>query len=158
VILPILLLSLLQSPASAGQDVTPSRIVNVPRLIAESIDGKAATAKLRTFQDEKRKAVEAKQAAVQKLSVSKASAVEIERARLDAQRATEDADREMAALSRQVQDDFDRRLRPVLKEIAESDHVGIVFEYPQRLIIWAAPEADITDEVIARLDAASKKP
>ncbi len=149
----------LQLPAPAVQDAAyPSRILNVPRLIAESIDGKAGTAKLQAFQDQKRKVLADKQAALQRLNQEKAAAAEIQRAQVELERATQDAETDFAALTRQVQADFEKRLTPILKEIVDTDHIGIVFEYPQQLIVWAAPSTDITDEVIERLDAATKKP
>jgi Skp family chaperone for outer membrane proteins len=159
VILELTLAFALQLTASAAQDAAyPSRIVNVPRLVAESIDGKAGTAKLQAFQDEKRKALADKQAAIQRLNQANAAAAEIQRAQVELERATQDAEMDFAALTRQVQADFERRLTPILKEILETDHIGIIFEYPQKLIVWVEPSADITDEVIERLDAAAKKP
>ncbi len=159
VILELTLAIALQLPAATAQDAAyPSRIVNVPRLIAESIDGKAGTAKLQAFQDEKRKALADKQAAIQRLNQARADAAEIQRAQVELERATQDAETDYAALTRQIQADFEKRLTPILKEIVNADHIGIVFEYPQQLIVWVAPSADITDEVIERLDAATKKP
>jgi Skp family chaperone for outer membrane proteins len=159
VILELTLALALQSPGSPGQDGPyPSRVVNVPRLIAESIAGKAGTAKLKAFEDEKRKALADKQAAVQRLSQAKAAPAEIQRAQVELERATQDAETDFAALTRQMQLDFETRLTPILRQILDTDHIGIIFDYPQKLIVWASPAADITDEVIARLDAATKKP
>ncbi len=149
----------LQSPASPAKDGPyPSRVVNVPRLMAESIAGKAGTAKLKAFQDERRKAIADKQATVQRLTQAKAAPAEIKRAQVELERATQDAEADFAALTRQLQVDFETRLTPILRQILETDHIGIIFDYPQKLIVWASPAADITDEVIKRLDAVSKKP
>jgi hypothetical protein len=57
---------------------------------------------------------------------------------------------------RQIQAEFEKKLRPVLSKIAEEDHIGILFEYPKQVIIWFAPAVDITAKVIARLDAAAR--
>ena len=51
---------------------------------------------------------------------------------MELQRATQDAETDFAALTREVQADFERRLKPILKEIVEKDHIGIIFEYPQQ--------------------------
>jgi Skp family chaperone for outer membrane proteins len=159
VILELMFALALQLPGSPAQDGPyPSRVVNVPRLIAESIAGKAGTAKLKAFQDERRKALADKQAAIQRLTQARAAAAEIQRAQVELKRATQDAETDLAALTRQMQVDFETRLTPILRRILETDHIGIIFDYPQKLIVWASPAADITDEVIARLDAASKKP
>jgi Skp family chaperone for outer membrane proteins len=159
VILELTLAMALQVPAATAPDAAyPSRILNLPRLIAESIDGKAGTAKLHALQDEKRKTLADKQAAIQRLNQAKAAPADIQRAQVELERATKDAETDVAALTRQLQADFEKRLTPILKEIVEIDHIGIVFEYPQQLVVWAAPSTDITDEVIERLDAAAKKP
>jgi Skp family chaperone for outer membrane proteins len=159
VILELTLALALQSSGSPAQDGPyPSRVVNVPRLIAESIAGKAGTAKLKAVEEEKRKALADKQAAVQRLTQAKAAPAEIQRAQVELERATQDAETDFAALTRQMQVDFETRLTPILRQILDTDHIGIIFDYPQKLIVWASPAADITDEVIARLDAATKKP
>ncbi|HEY1909384.1 MAG TPA: OmpH family outer membrane protein [Vicinamibacterales bacterium] len=158
-ILELTLALALQSSGSPAQDGPyPSRVVNVPRLIAESIAGKAGTAKLKAVEEEKRKALADKQAAVQRLTQAKAAPAEIQRAQVELERATQDAETDFAALTRQMQVDFETRLTPILRQILDTDHIGIIFDYPQKLIVWASPAADITDEVIARLDAATKKP
>ena len=65
----------------------------------------------------------------------------LERARLELQRLTEDAQAELAALDRQLQDEFDKKLRPVVAHIAEEEHIGIIFRYPQQLLVWAARQS-----------------
>ena len=135
----------------------PTAVVNMPRLVAESMAGKAASAQLKVFQAEKHRVLTDKQAEVQKLAASKALASQIEKAQLELQWLAQDAQAELADLDRQLQDDFSMRLRPVVAQIAAEDHIGIIFEYPQQMIAWAAPSVDITSKVIERLDAASKE-
>lgn len=152
-ILPLLIALSLQAPAAAD---LPTAVVNIPRLVTESIVGKAAAAELKAFQAEKQKALSDKQAELQKLAAAKAVASQIDKARLELQRMTQDAEAEMADLDRKLQEEFANRLRPVVATIAEEDHIGIIFEYPQEMIVWVAPALDITTKVIARLDAASR--
>jgi Skp family chaperone for outer membrane proteins len=150
-----LLLALsLQLPASPD---LPAAIVNVPRLVAESAAGKAATAQLRAFQAEKRKVLADKQSALETLAASKAVTVQIEKARLELQRLTQDAEAELVALDRQLRDDFSKKLRPVVAKIVADDHLGIIFEYPGAMVAWAAPSVDITTKVIERLDSEAKE-
>jgi Skp family chaperone for outer membrane proteins len=150
-----LLLALsLQLPALAD---LPTAVVNVQRLIAESIPGKAATAQLRAAQTQKQKEIADKQAELQQLNRATALPARIEKAQVELRRLTEDAQAELAALDRQLQDEFDKKLRPVVANIAEEEHIGIIFEYPHQLIVWAAPSIDITTKVIARLDAEAKE-
>jgi Skp family chaperone for outer membrane proteins len=150
----VLVAWLLQAPAPP---LVPAAIVNVPRLIAESVVGKAATAQLQAFQAEKQKAIADRQAALKRMSESRALRSQIERAQVELQRFTEDAQVDVAALDRQVQLEFEKKLRPVLTKFAEEEHIGILFEYPQQLIVWIAPAIDITERVIERLDAAAKE-
>ena len=133
----------------------PAAIINVPRLLAESID-KAATAHVRALQAEKQQVLAEKQAELKRLNDVRAVKARVERAQVELQRLAEDAQLDVAALDRQVQLKFDKKLRPVLNKIIEEDHIGILFEYPQQLIVWAAPTVDITAKVIERLDAATK--
>jgi Skp family chaperone for outer membrane proteins len=149
-IFPLLLaLSLQLSPLSDS----PPAIVNVPRLIRESALGKAATAQLRTVQTEKEKAIAEKQAEVEQLRRSSASAARVQRAQVELQRLAQDAEAELGALNQQLQKEFDKKLRPIIAKIADEEHIGIIFEYPQQLILWSSPSIDVTAKVIARLDA-----
>ena len=152
-ILHILLALSLQGPA---QSASPAAVVNIQRLIAESTAGKAATAQLRAFQTQKQKVISDKQAEVQQLTRSGAIRTQIEKAQLELQRLTEDAEAELAALDRQLQDEFQKKLRPVVAQIAIEEHIGIILELPQPMIVWASPSMDLTAKVIARLEAASK--
>jgi Skp family chaperone for outer membrane proteins len=132
---------------------SPPAIVNVPRLVRESALGKAATAQLRAAQTQKQKAIAEKQAEVQQLSRSSAAPARVQRAQVELERLTQDAETELAALDQQLQKEFDKKLRPIVAQIAEEEHIGIIFEYPQQLILWASPSIDVTAKVIARLDA-----
>ena len=154
-VLQVLLALSLQSPTAPE---LPTAVVNIPRLLAESTAGKAAAAQLKTFQAEKQKALSDKQAEVQKLVAAKAPSPQIEKAQRELQRLAQDAEAELTDFDRQLQEEFGKKLRPVVAQIAAEDHIGIIFVYPQQLILWAAPRVDITSKVIARLDAALKEP
>jgi Skp family chaperone for outer membrane proteins len=147
------LLSLQLAPLSDP----PAAIVNVQRVIEESAVGKAATAQLRTVQTQKQKAIADKQAEVQQLRRSATPAARVERAQLELQRLTQDAEAELKALDQQLQEEFLKKLRPVVAQIAEEEHIGILFQYPQPLIVWVSPAIDVTAKVLARLDAESKE-
>jgi Skp family chaperone for outer membrane proteins len=153
-ILHILLALAVQTPIAPE---IPARIINIPRLIAESIIGKAATAQMKAFQTEKQKVLLDKQAEVQKLTASKALAAQIQKAQVELERLTQDAQSELADFDRQLQNELRKRLRPVVAQLVEEDHIGIIFEYPQPQIAWVSPSIDITSKVIERLDAASKE-
>ena len=149
----LLTLSLQLSPLADP----PTAVVNVQRVIEESAAGKAATTQLRTFQTQKQKAISDKQAEVQQLRRSTTLPALVEKAQRELQRLTEDADAELKALDRQLQEELSKKLRPVVAQIAEEEHIGIIFQYPQPLIVWASPAIDVTAKVLARLDAEAKK-
>lgn len=132
-------------------------VVNVQRLLTESIAGKAAAAKVDALRTEKEWALAEKQATIDAAVKQGAPAVQLERMRVDFARLTEDADRDLADLAQSVQEDFARRLRPILQRIIEEDHVGIVIEVPNPLVVWLNPSVDLTSKVIERLDAAQEK-
>jgi Skp family chaperone for outer membrane proteins len=149
----LLALSLQASPLSDP----PTAVVNIQRLVAESTLGKAATAQLRAFQTQKQKIIADKQAEVQQLNRSGAVRTRIEKAQLELQRLTQDAETELAALDRQLQEEFSKKLRPVIAQIAIEEHIGIILELPQQMILWVSPSADVTAKVIERLEAETKE-
>jgi Skp family chaperone for outer membrane proteins len=152
-ILQILLALSLQGPAVTG---FPAAVVNVQRLIDESIAGKAATAQLRALQTQKQKVLSEKQAEVQQLTRSGFARTQVEKAQLELQRLTEDAQAELAALNRQLQEEFQKKLRPIVAKVALEEHIGIILELPQPMIVWTSPAVDVTAKVIAQLDAETK--
>jgi Skp family chaperone for outer membrane proteins len=135
----------------------PTAVVNIQRLVAESTLGKAATAQLRAFQTQKQKVIADKQAEVQQLNRSGALRTRIEKAQLELQRLTQDAETELAALDQQLQEEFSKKLRPVIAQIAIEEHIGIILELPQQMILWVSPSADVTAKVIERLEAETKE-
>jgi Skp family chaperone for outer membrane proteins len=151
-ILSMLLALSLQGPALS----VPTAVVNLQRLVAESTAGKAATAQLRAFQSQKQKVISDKQAEVQQLTRSGAVRTQIQKAQQELQRLTEDAETELAALDRQLQEEFHKKLRPVVAAIALEEHIGIILELPQPMIVWTSPSVDVTAKVIERLEAETK--
>ena len=56
-----------------------------------------------------------------------------------------------------LQSEFLKKVQPLLKQILEEDHLGLILEAPNPLIVWVHLSADITSKVIQRLDAAAKR-
>jgi Skp family chaperone for outer membrane proteins len=90
------------------------------------------------------------------LTRSNAARARIERAQLDLQHLAQDAEAALATLNQQLQEEFDKKLRPIVAEIAEEEHIGIIFEVPHQTIVWVSPAIDVTSRVIERLEAALK--
>lgn len=148
-------------PSVPFQEGLKYAYVQLPRVAAESNEGKAAAARIKEFQDSKSTELNNKnkalQAAQQKLdqggSVMSDQAraqlqSEIERQQRDIQRASEDAQQDLQNFSQQVQDDFSRKLNPVVDRVAREKQVHFVFSAQDAGLIWADPSMDLTSDVI----------
>ena len=127
-------------------------VVNLQRALTESSTGRALIAKVSALRDEKAQALAERQRALDAEITRGTAASTIERLRVELQRASEDADAEVADLVRSVQDDFGKRLRPILQQILEEDHLGLIFEVPNPVVVWAHPTLDVTAKAITLLD------
>ncbi len=141
-------------------------IVDVDRVAALSSDGKAATAKLAELRDKKSAEVSARGKEVEALQAKLAQSSslvddaararlqrEFERARLDFQRLTADAQAEVQAAQEETIRSFNTRLFPVINDIAIEKKLWAIFQAENAL--WFDPAIDLTEEVAKRLDAAS---
>ena len=128
--------------------------VNVQRIASESAEGKAATTQVQALNNKKVEELNAKnkqlQASQQKLesggSVMSPTALaqlqkEIERQQVDIQRFTEDAQQEVTQLQQQLQDEFQRKLTPVIAQVAGEKQLHMMFSVVERLV-WGDPALD----------------
>jgi outer membrane protein len=148
--------------------------VDLQTVAGTSSEGKAARTKIDALQakrvselQEKQKAL---QAAQQKLqsggsvmndSARDAAEKEIDRLNRDLQRAQQDAQDEVTGLQRDLQMEFQRKLLPLIAQVAAEKGLHMVFSYGDSGLVWAEPALDITPDIIKRLDggpaAAPKK-
>lgn len=141
--------------------------INVQRVAAESAEGKAATDKVKAFQDQKVRELNEKnkamQSAQQKLEqgggvMSDAARgqlqAEIEKQTRDVQRFTEDAQQEVQAFTQQLQQEFERKLNPIIDKVARDKQVHFVFSAAESGLVWADPGMDLTADVIRAFDTA----
>ena len=162
-----------QAPAPQVQRPFPTgtkyAFINIQRIAAESAEGKVSTAKVSAFNqqkvaelNEKNKAL---QGAQQKLeagaSVMSPNAAaqlqkEVERMQIDIQRFTEDAQQDVNTLQAQLQEEFQRRLSPVIDAISSEKGLHLLFSVVDSGLVWADPSLDITTEVIQKFDAMAK--
>ncbi len=140
--------------------------VNVQRIASESAEGKAATAQVQALNNKKVEELNAKnkqlQSSQQKLesggSVMSPQALaqlqkEIERQQVDIQRFTEDAQQEVTQLQQQLQDEFQRKLTPVIQQVATERQLHMMFSVVDSGLVWGDPALDLTPEIIKRFDA-----
>jgi Skp family chaperone for outer membrane proteins len=81
---------------------------------------------------------------------------EIEKQTKDAERFQQDAQAEINELQQEVQNDFVKKLSPIIEQIATEKGLHIVFNAVESGIAWASPGLDLTSEVVKKLDAVSK--
>jgi len=81
---------------------------------------------------------------------------EIERQTKDAERFQQDAQAEINELQQEVQNEFVKKLSPILEQIATEKGLHMLFNAVESGIAWASPGLDLTADVVKKLDAASK--
>jgi outer membrane protein len=151
------------------QDGFKYAYVNMAAVAAQSNDGKSAAEKLKAFQDQKTRELQDKQktlqAAQQKLesggSVLSDAArtqlqTDIDRQQRDLQRLTEDAQQDVQNLAQQVEEDFTRKVLPIIGKVAQDKQIHFVFNAQQSGLVWAEPGMDLTGEVIAAMNGGAK--
>lgn len=152
-------------PAPKFQDGLKYAYVNMAAVAAQSNDGKSAAEKLKGFQDQKSRELQDKQktlqAAQQKLEsggsvLSEAARTQlqtdIDRQQRDLQRLSEDAQQDVQNLAQQVEEEFTRKVLPIISKVAQDKQVHFVFNAQQSGLIWAEPGMDLTGEVIAAMN------
>jgi Skp family chaperone for outer membrane proteins len=152
-------------PPARFQDGFKYAYVNMQAIAQQSAEGKALAERLKSAQDTKQRELQDKnknlQAMQQKLDqggsvLSEAARTQlvsdIDRTQRDLQRASEDAQEELQKLAQQVEEDFTRKVLPIVDKVAKEKQVHFVFNAAQSGLIWADPGMDLTTEVIAALN------
>jgi outer membrane protein len=143
--------------------------VNFQRVVQESSDGKASSAKIQALS--KKKQDEGTQKAAQLkanqdklaasggvMSDSARSQLEkdIERQQVEAQRFQQDAQAELNELQQELQAEFIRKVTPILQQVASEKGLHALFNAQEAGFAWVDPGLDLTTEVIKKLDANTK--
>jgi Skp family chaperone for outer membrane proteins len=154
------------APFPAGAKIA---FFNPQAVFQASADGRAAVARVNALIQKKQteNADKAKllQGNQQKLQTSgsvmnEAARVqlekEIEKQTKDAERFQQDAQAEINELQQEVQNDFVKKLSPIVEGLATEKGLHLVFNASESGIAWATPGLDLTGEVIKKLDALTK--
>ncbi len=141
--------------------------VVLQRVVAESAEGKQASAKVQALQQKKVAELNERQKTSQGLQerLDKSGAVmseaaradlqkQVERAQVDLQRSTQDAQQEVQELQQQLNEEFQRRIAPVIEQVGKERGLHYIFNGPDSGLVWADAALDITTDVVKRLDAA----
>src|SRR5690349_1617833 len=132
-----------------------------------SAEGKAALARVQALvqkkQTENADKAKALQANQQKLQTSGSVMndaaraqleKEIDRQQKDAERFQQDAQAEINELQQEVQNEFAKKLQPLLEQVANEKGLHLVFNARESGLSWAAAGLDLTPDVVKKLDAA----
>jgi Skp family chaperone for outer membrane proteins len=143
--------------------------IDIQRIVAASAEGKASSAKVQALSQKKAKELEERQKALQGLQAKLAQGgnvlsdeargqleKDISKAQVDIQRAQQDAQAELQDLQNSLQEEFQKKLFPIIQQVAKEKELLILFSRADAGIVWADVALDITDEVIAKFDATSK--
>ena len=135
------------------------------RAFALSSDGKAAEAKLTALEAAKAKEIAARNAKLKELqdALERGAAVlgdaarrqrelDVERFQIDTKRFVEDAQAEFLGVQRDLENTFFAKLRPALDAVAKERDLIFVFNEDSGLLAWANPVADITGDIVKRLN------
>ena len=79
---------------------------------------------------------------------------EIDKQQVDIQRAQQDAQSELDELNRQLNTDFQRKLAPVIQQVASEKGLFILFSRADAGIVWVEDGLNLTAELVRRFDAA----
>jgi outer membrane protein len=141
--------------------------MNIPRIAAESAEGKASTTKVNALREKKLAELNGKnkqlESAQQKLNSGSllseearaAAQKETEKLQVEIQRLQQDAEAEMQELQQQLQLEFQRKLSPIIQQVAVEKGLHILLSQTDAGMVWAEPGLDLTNEIIKRFDAAS---
>jgi len=142
---------------------------NPQAVFQNSIDGKAAVGRVnaliqkkQTENADKAKLLQGNQQKLQTSgSVMNETArvqleKEIEKQTKDAERFQQDAQAEINELQQEVQNEFVKKLSPIIEQIAVEKGLQIVFNLAEAGVAWATPGLDLTGDVVKRLDAVAK--
>ena len=144
--------------------------VNLQQIASLTTEGKAAAARVEALiqkkQNEGADKARALAANQQKLQQSGALLSEtartqlekdIERQQVDGQRFQQDAQAEINELQQELQNDFQKKLLPVLQQLAQEKALQILFSAADAGVIWAEAGLDLTLDAVKKMDGGSAK-
>jgi outer membrane protein len=154
------------APFPAGAKLA---VVNLQAIASNSAEGKALAARVQTLMQkkqnegaEKTKQLQANQQKLQQsgsLMNEQARAAlekEIERQQVEGQRFQQDAQAEVNELTQELQGEFQKRLFPLLQQLAQEKNLQVLLSVQDAGVIWAEPGIDLTAEAIKKLDGSAK--
>jgi outer membrane protein len=158
---------MLAGAAVAQQEPLNIAVIDLDRLVAQSVAGKDLQNKLEEFQNQVQAegtALADKARATQRLITDGANSLSQDRlSELQAQyedegikvrRFTETKQREGAKMRDEGLQEIERKLQPVLDSVQEEGNYDIIFNRALGIVIMASERVDITDQVVTAFDTA----
>ena len=158
--------------ASAGQAPRPfpegakMAYIDLQFIASNSVEGKAATAKIQEFAKKKTAELEGKSKALEAarskllqggtvLSDQARNQMEkdIDKMNRELQFAQQDAQAEQQQLTQELQNDFQSRLNPIIDQVANERGLHMVVSIADSGAVWVNTGLNISAEVMKRLDA-----
>jgi outer membrane protein len=163
------------APAPAPAQALPPRpfpegakiaYFNPQAVVNDSKEGKAGTAQLKALQEQKVKEIQDKQKQVETdntlinspaMADDKRAALqkEIDRLGVDIQRMQQDAQQELQEKQTELQNLFQRRLYPIVEQIATEKNLQMILIADPQTIYWVDRGLDLSAEITRRMDATS---
>jgi outer membrane protein len=141
--------------------------IDLQYIASNSVEGKAATAKIQEYAKKKTGELEGKQKALEAarqkllqggtvLSDSARSQMEkdIEKMTRELQYAQQEAQSEQQSLTQDLQNDFQTRLNPIIDQVANEKGLHLVLSIADSGAVWVNTGLNISAEVMKRLDSA----
>jgi Skp family chaperone for outer membrane proteins len=154
-------------PAKPFPDGFKVAVISPDRIIAESALGKASTGKISAIRAEKLAELNAKnhelESAREKLAIgsllnedARATVQKtIDRLQVELQRAQQDAEAAVQELQQQLNIEFERKLTPVVAQVALDRGIYVLLRVDTGTIAWADPALDLTSDIVKRLDTST---
>ncbi len=153
---------------AAAQGAVKVGVIDVQRLVTDSVAGKEALARLKKLQDDKIAEGKAKQDEIEalrkKLNEGRLSLADDKIAELEKQleekvtsfrRFQEDAERELNKSRDNSFAEIERKVSPLIEAAGREGGYTLIFNKFQSGLVFAIESADITDQIIQRFDAAA---
>ena len=143
-------------------------VIDVRRLVTDSVAGKESLAKLRKLQEERVAEAKTKQDEIEqlrkrlnegRLSLADDKIVEMEKQLEEKvtsfRRFQEDAEKELNKSQEQAFAEIERRVAPIIEQAGKEGGYTLMFNKYQSGLVYADEAADITNAIIQRFDAAA---
>ena len=155
----------LHAQAAAGSRIA---IIDVQRLVTDSVAGKGALAKLKKLQEEKLAEGKAKSEEIDalrkrlnegRLSLADDRIAELEKQLEEkitgARRFQEDAEKEFNKSRESQFGEIERRVFPVIEQFGKENGYSFIFNKFQSGLLFAVDGSDVTDQIIQRFDSSA---